>query len=221
MNKLEGIIYKSSPYKENGKLLNVFTKEGKITLHAMGSQKLNSPYLVMSQYLTKISFLKTNHKTFYSLKEAKLLNEYLNIKSDYNLMKNISLMLELINRTFIDETYNQRVYNLLDESLNSNHLEESSLAFSLKLLYFLGVGPNLEADGKDVIGFNINSGSLVYSGDKKTLDLNIDETIVLLKLTYSKINSIEKLSNSEIEVIRRFVYYYYIDKLDLKLKSLE
>lgn len=221
MNRLEGIVYKSTPYRENGKLLNVYTKEGKITLHARGSQKLNSPYLVMSQYLTKISFLKTNYKSFYSLREAKLVNEYLNIKSDYHLMKSVSLMLELINRVLIDDNYHSKVYNILNDSLNSPYLEEASLSFSLKLLYFLGVGPNLEASNRDVIGFNIRSGNLVYQGDNLTLDLNYTETLNLLKLTYPKITNLEKLTKDEIEVIKRFVYYYYIDKLDLKLKSLE
>lgn len=216
----EGIIYKVMPYGESSKLLFTYTKEGKITLHARGSQKLNSPYLVMSQYLTKISFTKTAHKTFYNLKEATLLDEYQNIKVNYQLMKEVSLMLELINRSEIDDNHHQKVYNLLNQALSLKNLSEASLSFAVKFLYFLGVGPNLEADGRTVIGFNIARGSLVYEGEDLILDLNLDSTIILLKLAFSKIELVGEFLVEEIKVIKQFIYYYYIDKLDLKLKAL-
>lgn len=220
MNDLEGIIYKVMPYGETSKLLFTYTKEGKITLHARGSQKLNSSLLIISQYLTKINFKPTKNKTFYNLSEPKLLNEYQDIKSDYNLTKDVSIMLELINRCEIDDIYHTKVYNLLNQALDTKLLVEAVLSFSVKLLYFLGIGPNLDADGRNVLGFNISQGSIVYEGEDHFLDLNLNETIILLKLAFNKINALEPLKLSEIKVIKNFVYYYYLDKLDLKIKAL-
>ena len=123
MNKLNGVIYKTQPYKENSRLLQVFTKLGKVTLNARGSQRINSSDRVIAQYLNEISFEYNTFKSFLSLKSAKLINDFDEIKKDFNKTKTVSLALELIDKVLIDEIYNEKIYELLIETLYSRNLE--------------------------------------------------------------------------------------------------
>lgn len=220
MNNLEGVIYKVLDYKESSKLLFVYTKEGKITLNARGSKRINSEYRIIAQYLNKISF-ESNGKEFQNLIKGKLINDFSEIKKDFNLTKRVNLIFEIISKTIIDNKYHNTIYNLINECLNSNNILISVLSFSLKMLYYLGYGMDLISDGKEVIGFNINLGRVVYKNENYKLDLNLEETVLLLKLTYNKINDLPNIEEEKIKVISDFIYYYYIDKLELNLKSLK
>ena len=51
-----GLIYKTQPYQETNRMLFVYTKKGKKTLIARGSQRLSSELRLISQYLNLIEF---------------------------------------------------------------------------------------------------------------------------------------------------------------------
>ena len=78
---MEGIIYKTQPYQEHARLLFVYTNKGKKTLLAQGSQKLNNSNRILAQFLTHIEF-KENTKSFFTLSEAKILNDFKELKED-------------------------------------------------------------------------------------------------------------------------------------------
>lgn len=221
-NIKEGIILKVQPYKESSRLLQVFTKSGKLTVLVNGAQKINSSDRILAQYLTHISFEVTNEsKTFITLKKGKIINEFSKIKNDFAKTKIASLMLEIISKTYIDDEYNSRVFDLLAESLNYKDVNVSSLSFALKLLYFLGYGMDLKPKNKNVKGTNIKVGGLVYDESNLEVDLNLDETLELLKITFSKTEDLKDFNIEYIKVIKTFIYNYYLDKLDIKLKALE
>src|SRR5690554_6498806 len=127
MNRLEGIIYKTQPYKESSRLLQVFTPLGKVSLNARGSQRINSNDRVIAQYLNLIEFEYNTFKSFMTLSKAKLINDFNNIKTNFNLAKTASLVLELIDKVMIDEIYCKKVYELIIATLNSKYLEISVL----------------------------------------------------------------------------------------------
>ncbi|MDY0278629.1 MAG: DNA repair protein RecO [Acholeplasma sp.] len=220
MNRLEGLIFKVQPYQENSKLLQVLTPRGKISIVAKGSQKLNSNDRFLSQYLTRIEFDDTKDKTFITLKNAKLIDAYEEIKQDLKKMRFAGLVLEIISKIYIDEN-SEKVYDLAISALKFNIIAVSSLNFAIKVLYYLGYGPSLIGDGNKVKGFNISKGSIVYETEDLTLDLNYQETIILLKLAYQKIDELEDIENKDVEVIKDFIYKYYLDKIDLRIKILE
>lgn len=221
MNKLNGIIYKTQPYQENSRLLQVFTKLGKVTLNARGSQRINSSDRVIAQYLNEISFEYNTFKTFLTLRSAKLINDFDEIKKDFNKTKTVSLALELIDKVLIDEIYNEKIYELLIETLYSKNLETASLSFSLKMLYYLGYGMNMKSEGRNILGTSITKGGIVYEGERFPIDLNVDESISLLKLTYLKISEEIEIDELHLKSIKRFIYYYYENKMDLKLNALK
>lgn len=220
-NKIEGIIYKVQAYKENSRLLQVYTKRGKIAVMARGSQKINNSTRILAQYMTHISFLDNPNKSFINLAEAKIINDFENIKQDFNKTKLASSMLEIINKVYIDDIYHEKVFNLLVTSLNYTDIYVSSLSFALKMLYFLGYGINLEGNGKEIIGLNIEKGGIVYYDEKVNIDLNIEETIILLKITLSKINNLEQYPKKSLDIIKDFIYKYYLNKLEIKIRAFE
>lgn len=219
MNRLEVLIYKVQPYGENGRLLQAYSKKGKVSLIASGSQKLNSDLRILSQYLTVINF---EYKTFNSilpLRNAKLINDYSLIKSKYILTKQASVLLEVISKIYLDDEYHEKIYTLLIDSLNHNDIELSSISFLLKLTYYLGYGLDLKGNGNMIKGFSILKGGVVYKEEDYLLDLNYEDTFKLLKITYSKINVLESIDEIDKKKFINLIYNYYLSKIDLKLES--
>lgn len=221
MNKLQGLIYKTQEYKESSKLLFVYTKKGKVTLNARGSQRINSKDRILSQYLNLIEFEYKTFKSFLNLNNSKLINDYSNIKKEYNNVKNTSLMLELIDKIIIDNDNNEKIYSMLVNALDSKNYEKASLSFSLKLLYYLGYGLNLKPENKNVLGVSIVKGGLVYEGENYYIDLDIDNSISILKLTHYNFKDLNKIDNLNIDEIKSFIYKYYLDKMGLNIKALK
>lgn len=220
MNKLEGIVYKTQSYKESSRLLQVFTKKGKITINARGSQRINSNDRILAQYLNLISFEYKEYKSFINLYNGKLINDFKTIKEDYEKVKLVSTVLELIDKTIIDNEYNEKIYNLLIETINYKDINKSVLSFCIKLLYYLGYGLNLTPEKENVKGISIEKGGLVYKDEYYSIDLNQNQSITFLKLTHYKTKDLDKIEDEYLKEIRFFIYKYYLDKLDINLKQL-
>lgn len=221
MNKLKALIYKVQPYGENGKLLFCYSRLGKVTLIARGSQKLNSDLRVLSQYLTEIEFEYQTFKTMMPLNKAKIINDFTSLKGNYYFMKEASLILDLINRVYIDNIYHDKVYDLAISALNSKYISEASLSFALKLTYYLGYGLDLKGDGRKVIGLSLLKGGVVYQDENYFIDYNVDDTLLIFKLTYGNLTNIEQLDENKIKVFKDFVYNYYSSRVDINLKVLK
>lgn len=221
MNNKEGIIFKVQDYTENSRLLKVLTKDGIITINARGSQKLNSKDRILAQYLTLISFNDDKNSDFIYLNNGKLINDFSNIKKDYFITKKVNVIFEVLNKVIIEKEHYNKIYELTLDVLTSTNIIEGIISFMLKLTYILGYGMNFKNDGKLIKGFSINEGSIVYENSLITPDLSYDETVILLKLTYGNIKELEPLTLLEKNIFEKFIYKYYLDKIELKLKSLE
>jgi DNA repair protein RecO (recombination protein O) len=221
MNNKEGIIFKVQDYTENSRLLKVLTKDGIITINARGSQKLNSKDRILAQYLTLISFNDDKNSDFIYLNNGKLINDFSNIKKDYFITKKVNVIFEVLNKVIIEKEHYNKIYELTLDVLTSTNIIEGIISFMLKLTYILGYGMNFKNDGKLIKGFSINEGSIVYENSLITPDLSYDETVTLLKLTYGNIKELEPLTLLEKNIFEKFIYKYYLDKIELKLKSLE
>lgn len=219
MNKLEVLIYKVQPYGETSRLLQGFSRLGKVSLVAKGSQKLNSDLRILSQYLTLISTEYTNFKSMLTIKNGKIINGFNDIKGDYNKIKKISVLLDIIGRVYIDSIYNEKVFNLLIESLTFNNLDLSISSFLMKLSFYLGYGLDLKGNGSKVIGLNLSKGGVVYENEQLVLDLDYKDTLNLLKITYSKISELEELSEKEIIRIKELLYKYYNNYMDINIQA--
>lgn len=217
---VEGIIYRVQPYQEHGRLLFVYTQVGKVTLLAQGSQKVNHPSRILSQTLTRISF-KEGHKSFITLQEGKILDDYASIKEDFNRMKMASIPFEIIDHIVIDREDHKKIYDEVKEVLESKNIELSSLSFSLKILKRLGYGLNLKPDGRALKGVNIESGGLIYEDDREIVDLDVKEALELLKLYVKPYQELETISDDMMNHIKHFTYKYYQYHLQTTLKNLQ
>lgn len=217
---MEGIIYKVQPYQEHARLLFVYTMIGKKTLLAQGSQKLNHPNRILAQYLTQIGF-KDQDKSFLTLSEAKIINDYAQIKEDYKLTKSAALMLEIIDLLIVDSYDHQEIYQSLIKALQSKQLEIATLSFALKILRPLGYPLDLNADGRKVLGVNVEKGGLVYQGDPDIIDLDVKESIVLLKMNFIPYQDLEAYEIETIAKIKSFILKYYQYHLQSTLKNLQ
>lgn len=220
MNKLKGLILKTQTYRESSRLLQTYTEKGKITLMARGAERLNSNDRILAQYLTEIEFGYTNFKDFMTLKQAKLLNDYDSIKTDYHKVKDASLILEIITRTAFGDENHQAIYNLAIESLNYHNIKVSSYSFALKILYYLGFGIALKGDGRIIKGVNIEQGRIVYEDELESVILNLDEAVQLLQITYTKTNELKEFDNNFLEKLKIFIKKYYEYHLNISLKAL-
>ena len=217
---MEGIIYKIQPYKEHARLLFLYTPKGKITLIAQGSQKINHPMRVLSQYLTQIEF-KEQNKSFYTLQDAKIIDDFEVIKQDFKKTKQAALILEMIDHLIFDEADHQSIYLEVTEALHAEDIFLSALSFSVKILKPLGYELNLKPDGRKVLGISIDTGSLVYEHTNDVVDLSIKASIYMLKLLMVPYAKLEPIPEEYIEDIKHFILKYYQYHLQTTLKNLQ
>lgn len=217
---MEGIIYKVQPYQEHGRLLFVYSPIGKKTLLAQGAQKINHPSRILSQTLTRINF-KESTKSFLTLQEGKILDDYQSIKDDFNLMKMASIPFEIIDHIVIDREDHELIYHEVKDVLNSSNLYLSVLSFTLKILKRLGYGLNLKPDGRKIKGVNIESGGLIYEGEQAIIDLDTKEALELLKLYVKPYEELESIDDVMLNHIQSFIYKYYQYHLQTTLKNLQ
>lgn len=214
-----GLIYKTQPYQETNRMLFVYTKKGKKTLIARGSQRLSSELRLISQYLNLIEFYD-NGKKMQSLTDAKLLDDYQKIKKDFFKTKLVAAMLEAIDKVRDEEIDHELVLEELIKSINSNNLNAATLSFLIKLISQAGYAPNFEADGSVVRGFNLELGIIVYEKDAISIDLNVQETIILMKLLNLDVNDLEEIDQNHFESISQFIKKYYEYHLLVSLKNI-
>lgn len=217
---MEGIIYKTQPYQEHARLLYVYTSKGKKTLLAQGSQKLNNTNRILAQYLTQIEY-KDSDKSFITLADAKIINDFSKIKEDFTLTKQVAMMLEIIDQLVVDNYSHDEIYKDLIEALHSPYLNISSLSFALKMLKPLGYPLDLNADGRKVQGINIEKGGLVYQNETDIIDLEVKEAIVLLKLNFIPFMELEDYEAESLAKIKEFILKYYQYHLQTTLKNLK
>jgi DNA repair protein RecO (recombination protein O) len=199
--------------------LFIYTNEGKRTLLAQGSQKLNNNNRILAQYLNLITF-DDNKKSFQSLKNAKLILEYTNIKNDFEKTKITGVALEIIDKTITEDEDHLSIYNELKLMLESETTTESVLSFALKILKYIGFGLYLSPDGRKIKGVSTISGGLVYENDGTPIDLDAKEAVILLKLYVMPYNELEQLTEKSINKIKEFVRNYYRYHLQTELKNL-
>ncbi|MFA7422435.1 MAG: DNA repair protein RecO [Acholeplasmataceae bacterium] len=218
---MEGLIFKVQPYKETSRLLFVFTPVGKVTLVANGAQKVTDKSRVISQYLTHISFKEQKDKSFYTMQEPKIINEFSILKADYHKTKQAALILEIIDQLMIDDLNYKDIFNDAILALNEKDIKVSSLSFALKVLKPLGYALNLDADGRQIIGLSIEKGGLVYQNEVFPIDLNTKDAIFLLKLYYLPYNEHGIYEIDILEKIEFFIKKYYQYHLNVTLKHLK
>lgn len=217
---MDGIVYKTQSYQETSKLLFVYTKEGKKTLLAQGSQKMTSNIRMAAQYLTYIRFEDTKGKDFIKVYDLEILNDFQALKTSYASLALASVITETIQALLVDDT-DAHVFEDMIEVLESNTLKEAVLKYLLRLLSVLGYPIILEGNGKKIKGFSMIYGRLIYQDEEHSVDLNEYETIHLLKLLKIPYQRLETLDDKDYQTLKHFIQKYYEYHLQYTIKTLK
>jgi len=194
---MEGIIYKVQPYQEHGRLLFTYTPQGKVTLLAQGSQKLNQASRILAQYLTKITF-KEGNKSFLKLQEGVIINDFAAIKSDFSHTKSAALMLEIIDHLVVDNADHERIFHELDLALHGHDIELCSLSFTIKMT--------------DILGYGL---------DLNPIDISLSDAVGILKLMRMPYALLTEDLKIYLDAAKNFISKYYDYHLQTTLKNLQ
>ncbi|HBT59852.1 MAG TPA: DNA repair protein RecO [Acholeplasmataceae bacterium] len=213
----KGLIYKTQDYKESSKLLFVYTARGKQTLVAKGAKSLKSDLRFLSQYFTLIEFYDSE-KTMFDLRGAQLIEPFEEIKKSYEHLKQVSVVLEIIDRLFIEDLPHDKLFELIVSFLSEVQPEIASMAISLKVLYALGYGLNFKGDHP--LGFNLEQASVATIENKLPISLDLETTIYLSQLYFMKKEDHIDLTEKSKKQIWSFIKAFYQYHLDYNIKSI-
>ena len=218
---IQGLVIKTQSYQEHARLLFTYTPKGKVTLIAKGAQKLNSPLRVIGQYMTLIAFEEVSNKTMYTLKEAKIMDDYHAIKSDYQLIKHAAVILEIIDDVIDDHLNHDVIFQHAISAMSVGNIAYTSLAFSLKILTYLGYGLSLKPDGRTIKGVGVQRGGIIYQDESDDIDLNVKESTIILQLIYQPYHVMINMDEHTYNSIKKFIVRYYQYHLQTTLKALK
>lgn len=211
---MEGIIYKQQSYKENDRLIFLYTPRGKITLIAKGSQKVTSENRVIAQYLNQIEFKDQSNREMFILQDAKLVNDFQSIKASYDSTLNSSILFDLLQLVYDHEPHPE-IYPLVLDAL-THYKKENVIAFGFKLLKFIGYPIDLKPTSKKVKGISIKLSRLVYDDEQEKSDISIELATHILKMTYLNYDQLETLTKESYQTIKKFLYDYIEHHTDIK-----
>ncbi len=149
MEKVHGIVTGSMNFRDNDKLINLFTmEEGLLFITAYGARGSKGEIAAASQPFMHGEFMLSVKNGMISLKSAVVDEPFTPIYSDYERYKIGSAMLLAINTSMTENERSEDIYALLHYCLSflaytdSNHWDIFS-GFLLKLMYYSGFAPSI------------------------------------------------------------------------------
>lgn len=146
LEKTKGVIIKSQDYKENDKLIWIYTEElGKVTFIARGSKKSKSKFLSITLPLCYGDYVLFKGKNLYNLQEGKILNSFQSLLDNLDKLTYSSYICELIDICVQDGEANRELFRdfitcLYLLSTDALDYEMLIRAFELRLLKSTGYG---------------------------------------------------------------------------------
>lgn len=226
----EGIIVNEMDYKENSKIVNIFTKDkGIINVICKGCKKLKSNYKVSKLSYGKFH-IKYKENTLSNLIDFDSINNFKNIKK--NIIKNsYSLFLLELTYQVYKHDHNKNIYDLLTDSLIK--IEEGlspkiiTNIVELKLLDNLGIRPVIDSciscgNKNDIITISSYKGGYLCKKCRNNEFIYDSKTIKLIRMFYyvdiAKLTKLD-ISNNIVNEINSFIDDYYDRYAGLYLKS--
>ena len=221
---VEGIVISTVPYKENSKIINIFTKNmGIIGCVSKGCKSLKSKLRLISEKYAYATFnISYKENGLSTLIEGDIIDFHMNIKSDITKISYLSYICELSSKVY-KECNDNEVYNLMIDAIKKieNNYNPKIITNILELKYLNYIGINLDLDkcvscgNTKIITISLQKGGYICS-NCRTNELLIDEKVIkLLRLYYyvdiSKISNLdidEKISNKIDEIITEYYDLY-------------
>ncbi len=228
---VEGFILNSIPYKENSKILNIFTKEygilGVISKGCKGNKsKLKNISANFTYAVFHIYYSKDKLSTLIG---ADILNYFFNIKSDILKVSYMTYLSELTKNVYKQSEEND-IYDLFMSALNKIDEDFNPLIITnileLKYLDYLGVNFNLDecviCGSKSIVTLSFFKGGYVCAKCRDNEPILDEKILKMLRMYYYvDISKISKLEISDIVVneIDKFLTNYYEHFTGIYIKS--
>lgn len=148
--KTSGVVIKVQDYKENDKLVWLFTEKfGKITAIAKGSKKSKSKLFAVTLPLCFGDYMVFKGKNLYNLQEGKIQNSFQSLMGNLDKLTYSSYLCELIDIAMMDGESNVALYREFITTLyllNTDAIDYELLirSFELRLLKATGYGLMLD-----------------------------------------------------------------------------
>lgn len=137
----EAIILRSTPFKENKAILQLFTKEFGL-LSAISTTKKTS---YLSSMMLIEGSLRSGKSDMYTLNEPHILNTFPNIRKDFELLQLSMKLINTLSKTLVKERSVPPLFTLTKNTLLALIKTEDAkaiyLCYHLKLLLFEGLLP--------------------------------------------------------------------------------
>lgn len=225
--KIEGIVLSSIVYKETSKIVYIYTKNGRISVRALGSLKQKRGMLPLITTMNRVEAIITN-KAFPSAIDYTLIDSYDNIKSDLKKELWFSFMLEIVSK-LTDDSPHERIYNLLirmfDLASTISPLE-LGVMFQVKMMYGFGVAPILKkcaiCGNEEVRYFSIRDGGAICMNHNHQNSFDNDVLNDIKKIYFFDIYNGNFDDIKDIDYIRLFrvVNIYYDSHINITLKGI-
>ncbi|MFW5893244.1 MAG: DNA repair protein RecO, partial [Bacillota bacterium] len=148
MDAIEGFILRTIDYKDTSRLLYAYTRKGHISMIARGVKKMTSPLRHQAQTHMRLE-MDLSKGNLPTLKEARLIDHYPNIKADFIRSNALYAVSELIYFNVTGDDDHEKLYPFLIKVANALDASKAPLEilaiFEMKLLHFEGIGLNLKA----------------------------------------------------------------------------
>ncbi len=229
--RVKGLILKKLPVKEYDALVFLYTDSlGKILAKAKSGFKNETKWISLIETMNLIDTSLYKKREYYYLTETKVLDSFIDIKKDLNKSLFALEILNIIDKSQIDNNPNLNLFNLINyffkELKISNKLFELFFSFTFNFFKIEGIFFPLNECikcGKKVkneIYFDLNLNGFVCSSHKTLQYFEIDKNLYQKILNFSSF-SIDNLTldKREIEILLIIIETLLISNYSFKLNS--
>ena len=217
--KTKGLVIKEQAYKEQDKILTIFTEEeGKIQCIARGVRRQKSGLLASTQIFAYAEFVYYPGKNFGIINQANLIEAFYPLRNDLTKMALAAYLLDLINNAYDFYQKSTEILKLLLHVLFylSGGTAKNDLvlvgAFQLKLISVLGYRPGIsqcmicETDA-ELTAFSIESNGVLCKNCKHqatgySYKLTPDMRDLLLEFLRKSMKELKDIDASSMDVIK-------------------
>lgn len=218
MEEFQGIILKKISYKENSEIIYLYSSKGLISVLVHGSKNIKSPFLNLTKILNHVKVITTG-KNLRVLKDGEVVNNYSRLHENLEKYTYLMHLSELLYYFSTHEHDHEKLMSFLVKILEIIVDEENYIPYinmvELKLLYLLGVNPNLTKclvceDTKNLT-FSVKEGGVLCESHTQDASYNNEVVKVVKKLYYHDINLEPKLNVDKkvLRDLRNLIDEYY------------
>lgn len=233
--KCQGVVLKTTDYKENANLITILTNDGIKNLIIRGTKKLSSKMRSLTNIFNIIEIVQTDNGGLNTITEGSVIKNYAGFYDDVLKISYAEAIIEkilVLNSSITNyETLYQFVIKIFDLLLTSKEPELVVLVFETKLLYLVGIAPNFKecvnCHKKEANRLILSEGGVVcdecIQKNRYAMVLNENETMALKIIYLIKIERIEQDFYDTIrpfyQKLNFFIDLYYSNFLDFTSKT--